>query len=147
MIAAMPDPILPSDSDSKSQVLNLSWKDLTEFIDKQAEKNRAMMDYWFKLAVGIISVLFVLFAGGLTYFGFQTAKDAKAAAATAAAAEAENVMDQNPEIVLDRMAKDEKFKNDLLDKLAALAQKTVQRSPDGQGKRHPPRPLTHLSAP
>jgi hypothetical protein len=151
----------PIISDSKNQTsvpsLSPSWKDLTEFIDKQAEKNRAVIDYWFKLAIAVLSLLFIVFAGALTFFGVKTASDTKEAAVKAAAEQAEKVMDQNPARVLDTMAKDEKFKTKLLEKLSALAiaQKTTDSGSDSQGVRpaaasqKPPRnpPPKHGTAP
>jgi hypothetical protein len=53
-----------------------SWKELTEFIDQQAEKQRSVIDFWFKLATGVLAVI-LLIAGLL---GWKTIQDVKASA-------------------------------------------------------------------
>jgi hypothetical protein len=74
-----------------------TWKELTEFINAQAEKDRKVIDFWFKLAAALLG--FVLFIA--TLVGFKTLSDAKAAAEIAAReaarAKVEEVLKQ-PEI-------------------------------------------------
>jgi hypothetical protein len=57
-----------------------SWKELQEFISKQSDKDRALIDYWFKLAASILGVLLVITGGAIGFFGLKTMTDAKSAA-------------------------------------------------------------------
>src|ERR1019366_812953 len=57
-----------------------TWKDLTEFINKQAENERRVIDWWFKLAGSLIGV--VLLAVG--FLGWKTLSEVKASAEAAA---------------------------------------------------------------
>lgn len=57
-----------------------TWKDLTEFINKQAENDRKVIDWWFKLAGSLIGI--GLLAVG--FLGWKTISDVKASAEAAA---------------------------------------------------------------
>ena len=57
-----------------------TWKDLTEFISKQAENDRRVIDWWFKIAGSLIGI--VLLAVG--FLGWKTISDVKASAEAAA---------------------------------------------------------------
>jgi hypothetical protein len=75
-----------SDHDHPTPIaVSPSWKELTEFVNKQAEQSRTVIDYWFKLAIGIIGLILVVAAGALGAFGFKTVQEVDQAAREAAA--------------------------------------------------------------
>src|SRR4051794_1307594 len=74
-----------------------TWQDLVTFIGKQAENDRKVIDFWFKLAASILGIVLVV----ISFIGFKTLSDIKSAAETAARdsakAKVEEVLKQ-PEI-------------------------------------------------
>ena len=50
----------------------------------QTDKDRALIDSWFKLAASVLGVLLIIAGGMIGFFGVKTLTDAKAAAETAA---------------------------------------------------------------
>jgi hypothetical protein len=65
-----------------------TWQELTKFIDDQNQKTRNTIDFWYKLASGIFSVLLVIAA----IFGWRTLADIKAAGTSAAEETAREVV-------------------------------------------------------
>jgi hypothetical protein len=57
-----------------------TWKDLAEFIGRQAENDREVIDYWFKFAGTLIGIVLVI----ASFLGWKTIRDVKASAAVAA---------------------------------------------------------------
>lgn len=117
-----------------------TWKELTEFINTQAEKDRKVIDFWFKMAAALLG--FVLFIA--TLVGFKTLSDAKAAAETtareAAKAKVEEVLKQ-PEIqrLVEKTASDlfskGVFRNEIEEKVRDLLPAAIAsalQNPDSQ---------------
>jgi hypothetical protein len=67
---------------------NPSWKELQEFINKQTDRDRELIDKWFKLACSIIGVVFAIASIVIGIIGWKTINDAKTAAEEAARAAA-----------------------------------------------------------
>jgi hypothetical protein len=126
-----------------------SWKELTEFINKQAEQNRAVIDYWFKLAVAILGLIFVVCATGVGIFGFKTLEDARSAAtkaATKTATEAASriateYVQNNPGYVEDAMkdllqqgAFAEEIKREIQSQVRAAAKEKLGKTTPDQAK-------------
>src|SRR5579872_1790857 len=61
-----------------------TWKELQEFINKQNERDRDLIDKWFKLACTIIGGVFAVAAIVIGIVGWKTISDAKASADEAA---------------------------------------------------------------
>lgn len=74
-----------------------TWQELQEFIAKQTDRDRDLIDKWFKLACAIIGGVIAI--GGITIgiVGWKTISDAKAAAEVAAKAKVGEVL-QEPRI-------------------------------------------------
>src|ERR1017187_5825185 len=73
---------MPDEQASNSR--SPSWKELQDFITTQTDKDRALIDSWFKLAASVLGVLLIIAGGMIGFFGVKTLTDAKAAAETAA---------------------------------------------------------------
>jgi len=65
-----------------------SWKELQEFISKQTDRDRDLIDKWFKLACSLIGAVFAVAAIVIGIVGWKTISDAKATADEAARAAA-----------------------------------------------------------
>jgi hypothetical protein len=65
-----------------------TWKELQEFISKQTDRDRDLIDKWFKLAASIIAAVFAVAALVIGLVGWKTISDAKATAEEAARAAA-----------------------------------------------------------
>ena len=78
-----------------------TWKELTEFINKQADNDRKVIDHWFKLASVLLGLVLVVAAAVIGFIGWKTWADIRADAAStaqeAAKSKVEDVLKQ-PEI-------------------------------------------------
>jgi hypothetical protein len=77
------------------------WKDLAEFINKQAENDRNVINHWFRFATALLGFVLVVAAAVVVFLGWKALEDARATAATiardAAKAKVEEVLKQ-PEL-------------------------------------------------
>jgi hypothetical protein len=75
-----------------------TWKDLAEFTGRQAENDRKLIDYWFKLACALIGIVLVIASVAIAFLGWRTISDVKASAEViareAAKAKVEEVLRQ-----------------------------------------------------
>jgi hypothetical protein len=60
------------------------WKDLSEFINKQVENDRNVIDRWFTLATKLLGGILVFAVAVVAFLGWRTIEDAKALAVTTA---------------------------------------------------------------
>ena len=78
-----------------------TWKELTEFINKQADNDRKVIDHWFKLASALLGLVLVVAAVVIGFVGLRTLADIRAVAAStareAAKSKVEDVLKQ-PEL-------------------------------------------------
>lgn len=78
-----------------------TWSELAAFIRDQANNDRGVIDYWFKLAAALFGIIIIVGGGLLGFFGWRTYADAQATAANiareAARARVEEVLKQ-PEV-------------------------------------------------
>jgi hypothetical protein len=83
-------------SDARSE--QPTWKDLAEFTGRQAEADRKVIDYWFKLACALIGIVLVIASVAIAFLGWRTISDVKASAEVvareAAKAKVEEVLKQ-----------------------------------------------------
>jgi hypothetical protein len=70
------------DSDARSE--QPTWKDLAEFTSRQAENDRNVIDYWFKLAGALIGIVLVIASVAIGFLGWKTISDVKVSAEVAA---------------------------------------------------------------
>ena len=57
-----------------------TWKDLLEFTVRQADNDRKVVDYWFKLAGALIGIVLVIASVAIGFLGWKTISDVKASA-------------------------------------------------------------------
>jgi hypothetical protein len=69
-------------SDARSE--QPTWKEISGFISGQAENDRKVIDYWFKLAAKLIGIVLVIAGVAIGFLGWKTISDAKASAEAAA---------------------------------------------------------------
>ncbi len=78
-----------------------TWKDLADFTRIQAENDRRVIDFWFKLAASLLGFILFIASVAVGVVGWRTIADARATAQTtardAAKAKVEEVLKQ-PEL-------------------------------------------------
>src|ERR1700691_596002 len=60
------------------------WKDLAEFINKQAKNDRDVIDHWIKLASALLGFVLLFGVGVMAFLGWKTTDDARVLAITTA---------------------------------------------------------------
>jgi hypothetical protein len=80
------DPPEPTNAVASATAPNTlpEWKDLAEFINKQAENDRNVIDRWFTLATKLIGGVLVFAVAVMAFLGWRTIEDARALAGTTA---------------------------------------------------------------
>lgn len=68
-----------------------SWKELTEFIQKQTQNDRDLIDKWFKVAAKALGAIIAVFTVGIALLGWRTLHDVRETAKTTAEEVAKNV--------------------------------------------------------
>jgi hypothetical protein len=109
-----------------------SWKELQEFISKQTDRDRDLIDKWFRLACSLIGAVFAVAAIVIGIVGWKTISDAKitadeAARAAAKAKISEVLQEQNVKKLVADTASD-LFKNGAYRQLIQEQTQTQLRS-------------------
>jgi hypothetical protein len=73
--------VSPADNSPEKQP---TWRDLAEFTSKQAENDRKVIDFWFKLAASVLGLVIAFAVGVIGFVGVKTISDARAQAESAA---------------------------------------------------------------
>lgn len=73
--------VSPPDNSPEKQP---TWKDLAEFTSKQAENDRKVIEFWFKLAAGLLGLVITFAVAVIGFVGVKTISDARAEAQSSA---------------------------------------------------------------